>query len=651
MEPKFIISKKVVLEKYNEIKQLADVVSYSSKTNPLITNILEYNTSSMFSVHLFNELKNIKDKSRIIFLAQAWTYELINNLICKGIKWFVVDNESDLDILIEFLRNNTNESIQKINLLLRLRLKENTVRTEKHFVFGMYSNVINKRINEISKDKLLREKIHTLGAHFHRKTQNMAEWNLVYELENDLTEQTLDLIDVINIGGGLPSEYANTNTKVIHIIKNKILELRKFLNNKSIKLMIEPGRVISAPSTRLITEIIGIYDNNIIVNASVYNTDLDALIVPVKLKVKDEYFKEETDIEIEKKKKNIQAYTIKGMTPCSLDLFRYRVYLEKKKIGDKIIFLNAGAYNFSSEFCNLKQLESEIVEDFDSQELKQKDITFMNLPEEYSNDKSDFLVINIPWEKDVSFGIGASKGPKEIIKASHQLEYFDVETEKEVFEKGIRVINIKPERFSDIFEQVSKIKIKNKFPVFLGGDHSITIATAKVMEKENNDFDVIVFDAHADYFYSWNASENNHRCVNRRLINKHNILMAGLRSCDNEEFEQMNKDKNIDYIKSKDFDIDIFKEKIKSLKKNIYISLDVDVFDPAFIKNTGTPEPGGMTWKNIIKALETIFQEKNLIAADIVEFAPTNDYEKEAYYLAKLIYKLFTFASFNKSAE
>ena len=643
MEPKFIISKKVVLEKYDEIKKLADIVSYSSKTNPLITGILEHNTDSMFSIHFVNELKNIKDKSRIIFLAQAWNCELINNLICQGIRWFVVDNESDLDTLLEFLRNNTNKSIQKINLLLRLRLKENTVRTEKHFVFGMHSDVINKRINEISKDKLLREKINTLGIHFHRKTQNMAEWNLVYELENDLTEQTFDLIDMVNIGGGLPSEYANTNTKVIHTIKNKILELKNFLNNKAIKLMIEPGRVISAPSTRLTTEIIGIYDNNIIVNASVYNTDLDALIVPVKLKVKDEYSKEQA--EKEKKKKDIQAYTIKGMTPCSLDLFRYRVYLEKKKIGDKIIFLNAGAYNFASDFCNLKKLESEIVEDFDSQELIKKDIAFMNFPKEYATEESKFLVINIPWEKDVSFGSGASKGPKEIIKASHQLEYFDIETEKEIFEKGIRVINTKPEKFWDIFEQVSKIKIQNKFPVFLGGDHSITIATAKVMEKENDNFDVIVFDAHADYFYSWNASENNHRCVNRRLINKHNVLVAGIRSCDIEEFEQLNKDKNIDYIKSKDFDIDIFKKKIKSLKKNVYISIDVDVFDPAFIRNTGTPEPGGMTWENIIKALEIIFQEKNVIAADIVEFAPINDYEKEAYYLAKLIYKLFTLKS------
>ena len=572
------------MQKYEEVKELADIVSYSSKTNSLITNILEDNTDSMFSIHSINELKNIKDKSRIIFLAQAWNPNVIRDLLNQGIRWFVVDNESDLDILIDFLTNNPIR--EKINLLLRLRLKENTVRTEKHFVFGMYSNIVNKRILQIAEDKILMQSIENLGVHFHRKTQNMAEWNLVYELENDLNKKTLKTIKVINIGGGLPSEYANTNTKVINSIKNKILELKKFLKKNKIKTIIEPGRYISAPCTKLVTEIIGIHENNIIVNASVYNTDLDALIVPVKLKIKNEYTKEQAETEKEKNNKNIQTYTIKGLTPCSLDLFRYKVYLDTKKVGDKMIFLNAGAYNFASDFCELNKLESEIVEDFDLQELIQKEDTFMNLPKQYTNAKSKFLIINIPWEKNVSFGKGASDGAKEIIKASKQLEYFDVESEKEVFERGIKVYNTKTEKFDDIKQQLSQINFKNKFPVFLGGDHSITIATTNFIEQTNKDFDVIVFDAHCDYFYSWNGSRNNHRCVNRRLINKHNVLVAGIRSCDVEEFEQIKKDKNIDYIKSKDFNIDIFKKKISSLKKNVYVSIDVDVFDPTFIRTS-----------------------------------------------------------------
>ncbi len=355
MKPYFQLSRKVVLKKYHELEKLADIISYSSKTNPLVTEILEENTNCMFSIHFINELKNIKNKSRIMFLAQAWDVDTIKNLINRGITWFIVDNEFDLGILIDFLKEND----VKVNLLLRLKLKENTIRTEKHFVFGMYSSVVNKRIAEISNDKHLRDKIINLGVHFHRKTQNLAEWKLVYELENNLTKETLNNIGIVNIGGGIPSEYANTNTNVLKSIKNKISELRIFLSVHKIKMIVEPGRAISAPGAKLITEVIGVYENNIVVNASVYNTDLDALVVPVKLIVDGEYTKEDSE-----KDKSIIAYTIKGVTPCSMDLFRYRVYLKSVSVGDKLIFLNAGAYNFASDFCDLEKLNTIIMEDF-----------------------------------------------------------------------------------------------------------------------------------------------------------------------------------------------------------------------------------------------------------------------------------------------
>ncbi len=263
---------------------------------------------------------------------------------------------------------------------------------------------------------------------------------------------------------------------------------------------------------------------------------------------------------------------------------------------------------------------------------------FMNLPDKYSNENSKFLVVNIPWEKDVTYGKGMNKGPEEIINASHQLEYFDIDYEKEIFEKGIRVIDIKPKVFEDIQKQLSKVNFNEKFPIFVGGDHSITIPSVTSI---NDDFDIIVFDAHADFFYSWNGSENNHRCVNRRLIDTHNILIIGLRSCDIEEFNQINKDKRIDYIKANNFNLDILKEKFSKLKKKVYVSIDVDVFDPSFIRNTGTPEPGGLSWDGILGILEFVFSEKSVLAADIVEFAPNNDFDAEAYSLAKLAHKLF----------
>ncbi len=340
----FELSKKKVLEQYKLATTLADIVSYSSKTNPEVTPILEKETNAFFNIHIENELKNVHDLSRVFFIGQGWDDELISELLSKGCNKFIVDNEVDLAVLEESLQNKKTP----IELLLRIKLKENSIRTERHFVYGMSSKIINKKIKELSTNP----NIKTLGVHFHRKTQNMAEWNLQYEIENMLTKETLQIISVLDIGGGLPSEYANTNVKVMNGIFKKIKELKQWLNAQKIKLMIEPGRFICAPSTTLVSFVKSVYDNNIIVNTSTYNGDTDAFIVPTKLLVKGEL-----------EKGNGEPYVIKGIIPCSLDIFRYRVYLkERPKRGDKIVFLNAGAYNFASDFCDLEKLETKIID-------------------------------------------------------------------------------------------------------------------------------------------------------------------------------------------------------------------------------------------------------------------------------------------------
>ena len=347
MKPKFQISKSKVLRQFEKVRNLCDIVSYSSKTNPIVTKILETEVDCMFSVHTLNELKNIKDFSRVLFFAQAWNEDDLRDMLLRGIKWFVVDNLKDLEVLEKLLSSQKNDFI--VNLLLRIKLRENTLRTEKYFVFGMDSDFVNKKISELRKNRF----IHKLGVHFHRKTQNIAEWNLKNEFEEIISLENFSLIDLVNIGGGLPSEYANTNISVLNSIFEKINEFREFLKNKNINLMIEPGRFIAAPAGKLVTEIIGLYENNIIVNASVYQGDLDALIVPVKLLVEGELGPENKDA---------KPYVIKGLTPCSMDLFRYKVYLKNPRIGNKLIFLNAGAYNFFSDFCDLDKIESEIVD-------------------------------------------------------------------------------------------------------------------------------------------------------------------------------------------------------------------------------------------------------------------------------------------------
>ncbi|WP_258082613.1 MULTISPECIES: type III PLP-dependent enzyme domain-containing protein [Methanohalophilus] len=257
---------------------------------------------------------------------------------------FILDNEHDLDVLLATLKNTN----RKVNLMLRLKLRENSIRTERYFVFGMPSATINRRIGELMDNP----NIGKLGIHFHRKTQNVSEWKLQRDIEDVISPETLDAIDILNIGGGLPSVYANSNVDVIGGIFKRITDFRKWLHDRDISLMIEPGRYIAAPAGKLETRVMAVYEDNVIVNASVYNSDMDAILVPVKLRVENEVSSNEGE-----------AYVIKGCTPCSMDLFRYRVYLEKRpQIGDPITFINAGAYNFRSDFCDLEEITTELTD-------------------------------------------------------------------------------------------------------------------------------------------------------------------------------------------------------------------------------------------------------------------------------------------------
>lgn len=346
-KPKFIVYKKKVIEQYEKLKNLGLTISYSLKTNPEIGKILEKETNCFFSIHTLNELKRLddKNKSRIIFLCQALNEEEISFLIGSGVRKFVVDNLTDLDLLLNYL-DKTNK---KIDLFLRAKLKENTIFTGKYYIFGLNSKEVNEKISVLRENK----NIEKLGVHFHRATQNIAQWSLKYEISQILTSENLEKIDYIDIGGGFPIKYRNSNDSSIQDIFSKIAEFKEYLKNYKIEIICEPGRFISAPSVELECSIIGINDNNLVVNASVYNSAMDTLIVPLKLLVKGE---------LQEKDKGYKDYVIKGITPCSQDIFRYNVMLKEPKIGDKIVFLNAGAYNFATDFCDLDKIETKIID-------------------------------------------------------------------------------------------------------------------------------------------------------------------------------------------------------------------------------------------------------------------------------------------------
>ncbi len=334
------MSKSRLLRQYAIIKQLADKVSFSFKTNPEVGKVLEKETGCFFSMHTDELAAGIADKSRIWFFAQAWDTDEIEQL--KGITRFVVDNEADLDVLLGHIEKNN----LQIQLLLRMRMKENTVQTGRHFVFGMRAEQVNQIIARLKDNRLIQQ----LGIHFHRKTQNASEWSLVEELKEALSEETLHAIDIINIGGGIPVQYKNSRPGLQPIFE-QIKGLREWLKSYSISLFIEPGRFLAAPCVSLEAEIKNICDGTIILDCSVYNAAVDTFAAGVRMEILGEV-----------DEKAGKPYTMKGSTPCSLDIFRYRVYLKDPKKGDKMIFLNAGAYNFATDFCGLKKLPTVIVD-------------------------------------------------------------------------------------------------------------------------------------------------------------------------------------------------------------------------------------------------------------------------------------------------
>ena len=348
---KFIFSKSKVMSEYFKIERLTNIIAYSVKSNPYITPILEDNTPSNFLLHHINELIYIKDKSKVWFMLHSPEKEELEILFKENINKFIIDNENDLNSLLYFLDTTVPKS-EKITLLLRMRLKEYTIQTGRYFVYGFYSFEINKLISELKKNP----RIEALGVHVHRKTQNLSEWALVSELTDSLSPETLKSIKYLDIGGGIPVPYKNICAPVIESIYKEIETIKLFANKNGLKLILEPGRAIAGPSGRLVTTIKNIVDNTIFIDASLFNSSMDTLVTHIKLLVDGEINETETE-----KEKGI-PYIIKGLTPASEDIFRYRVYFKEgrePKIGNKLIFLNAGAYIYYTDLFNLERPEIE----------------------------------------------------------------------------------------------------------------------------------------------------------------------------------------------------------------------------------------------------------------------------------------------------
>ena len=273
--------------------------------------------------------------------------------------------------------------------------------------------------------------------------------------------------------------------------------------------------------------------------------------------------------------------------------------------------------------------------------------------------KQKSVVIPFGLEKTVSYGGGTKNGPKEIIKASHQVELYDEELNCEPF-KVIGVKTIKPfkinKNINKALKQISLLNQKsiekNLFPLTLGGEHSITAGCIEPFVKSYKNVTILQFDAHADLRNSYNNQKYSHASAMRRCLDFKNVdlISIGIRNISKEEIPFLKKnDGRIKIFWAKDqkkWNLKYFKRLIKN--KNVYLTFDVDGLDSSIMPATGTPEPGGLFWYETLSLIKTTFKNANVIGADINELAPIKGFNSYNFLVAKLAYKILTYKFFLK---
>ncbi len=271
--------------------------------------------------------------------------------------------------------------------------------------------------------------------------------------------------------------------------------------------------------------------------------------------------------------------------------------------------------------------------------------------------KNSNKVVVVPFglEKTVSYGGGTKNGPKEIIKASHQVELFDEELNKEPY-KSIGIKTIKPfpikKNIKSAINQLSEINegiiSKNKFPLVFGGEHSITPGAIKPFTKKYKELVLLHFDAHADLREKYNGEKYSHASAIKRCLDFRNVKVVsfGIRNLSASEMNFYEKNKNrIKIFWGKDKN-QLNLKKLKNIfsKKNVYITFDVDGFDASIMPATGTPEPGGLLWEDVMPIIKTVCKVSNVVGADINELAPIKNFNSYNFLVAKLAYKILSYA-------
>ncbi len=268
--------------------------------------------------------------------------------------------------------------------------------------------------------------------------------------------------------------------------------------------------------------------------------------------------------------------------------------------------------------------------------------------EETDYETAAIAILPVPYDGTSTWIKGADRGPEALLEASYNLEFYDIETGSEVYKKGIATLepvleDTAPEKMAaEVFQRMKKMLSDHKFPVLIGGEHSVSIGAFRAVSSFYPRFSILQLDAHSDMRDTYEGSAYNHACVMARAKEyTASITQVGIRSSAIEERQNIDPAR-IFYAHQIQTTPDWMEQVSAQLEENVYVTIDLDVLDPAYMPSTGTPEPDGLTYRQVLQLLGTIIKKHHLIGFDVVELCPNEVNKAPDFLAAKLIYQILS---------
>ena len=273
---------------------------------------------------------------------------------------------------------------------------------------------------------------------------------------------------------------------------------------------------------------------------------------------------------------------------------------------------------------------------------------FLDMPQKFSlYENAKVVLLPIPYDGTSTFIKGADKGSQAIIDASDSIELYDIEEDIEIYTQGIHTANPVTEKSSpekmteEVYNRVKTYLKDNKLVGLLGGEHSVSCGAIRATAEKYPHMTVLQLDAHADLREEYQGSAYNHACVMRRVQAFANLVQVGIRNVCAEEKQFINE-QNIFYAHNIRNSKTWMQDAINKLTDNVYLTIDLDCFDPSVLPSTGTPLPGGLSWWQVLDFVSEVNKQRNIVGFDVVELCPNPADKSSDVLAAVLVYKIIT---------